>query len=69
MRSNLEPNEQTTLRRSDRVSCQSDRCLGFLIPDGDPVKLNENDKDPITYMDAIQRSDSDKWLEAMKFKI
>ena len=53
MRSNLEPNEQTSLRRSDRVPHQSDRYLGFLIWDGDPVKLNENDEDLITYMDAI----------------
>ena len=33
---------------------------------GDPVELDENDEDPITYMDAMQRSDSNLWLEAMK---
>ena len=43
--------------------------LGFLVRDGDPVKLDENDEDPITYMDAMQRSDSDKWFEAMRSEI
>ena len=38
----------------------------FLIRDGDPVELDRNNKDPITYMDAMQRSDFDKWVEAMK---
>ena len=37
-----------------------------MVRDGDPVKLDENDEDPITYMDAIQRSDSNKWIEAMR---
>ena len=40
--------------------------LSFLVWDGDPVELDENNEDPITYMDAMQRSDSEKWLEAMK---
>ena len=51
------------------VPHQPDRYYGFLIQDGDPVELDENNEDSITYMDAIQRSDSDKWLEVMKFKI
>ena len=60
IRLNLEPNIQTSLRRSDRVPCQSDRYLGFLVQDGDPVELNENNEDPVTYMDVIQRSDFEK---------
>ena len=32
-------------------------------------ELDENDEDPITYMDAMQRPDSEKWLEAMKSKM
>ena len=40
-----------------------------MIRDDDPIKLDENDEDPITYMDAMQRSDSEKWLEAMKFEM
>ena len=54
---NLEPIE-APLRRSDRVPCQSDRYYGFLIQDGDPIELDENDENPITYMEAMQRLDS-----------
>ena len=57
--SNLEPVE-APLRRSDGVSRQSDRYYSFLIRDGDPIELDENDKDPITYMEAMQRLDSQK---------
>ena len=66
IRSVPEPIVETPLRRSDRVTHHPDRYLGFLVRDGDPVELDENDEDPITYMDAMQRSDSDLWLEAMK---
>ena len=41
------------LRRSGRVPCQSDRYYGFLVQDGDPIELDENDEDPITYMDVM----------------
>ena len=41
------------LKRSGRVLCQLDRYFSFLIYDGDPIKLDENDEDPITYMDAL----------------
>ena len=40
-----------------------------MIRDDDPIELDENNEDPIIYIDAMQRSDSDKWLEAMKFKM
>ena len=69
MKSNLEPNIQISLRRSGRVPHQSDRYLSFLVRDGDPVELDENNEDPVTYMDAMQRSDSEKWLEAIKFEM
>ena len=65
MRSNLKPNEQIFLRQSGRVPRQLNRYLGFLVWDGDPIELDEKDEDPITYMDAIQRSDS----EAMRFEM
>ena len=55
--SNLEPVE-ASLRRSNRVPHQPDRYYEFLVRDGDPVELDENDEDPITYMDAMQRFDS-----------
>ena len=66
IRLNLEPIVETTLGRSGRVSKQPDRYNNFFIRDGDPVELDENNKDPIIYMDAMQRANTDKWLEAMK---
>ena len=60
MMSNLKPIVEAPLRRSDRVSHQSNRYYGFLIQDGDPVELDESNEDPITYIDAMQMSDSDK---------
>ena len=69
VRSNSEPIVSAPLRLSGRVPCQPDRYYGFLVRDGDPVELDENDEDLITYMDAMQRRDSEKWLEAMKFEM
>ena len=53
IRSNLESIIDVLLRRSGRVSHQPDRYYDFLIQNGDPIELNENNKDPITYMDVI----------------
>ena len=66
VRSDPEPIVQAPLRRFGRVPHQPDKYYGFLVRNGDPVELDENDEDPITYMDAMQRPDSEKWLEAMK---
>ena len=66
IRSNLEPIIEISLRRSGRVLHQSDRYYSFLIRNNNPVKLDENNNDPIIYMDTMQRADSNKWLEAMK---
>ena len=60
---------EVPLRRYGRVSHQPDRYYNFLIRDGDPIKLDENDEDLITYMEVIQRSNSQKWLEAIKFEM
>ena len=68
IRSYPEPTPEP-LRRSGRVPRQPDRYYGFLVRDGDPIELDENNEDPITYMDAMQRSDSEKWLGAMKSKM
>ena len=68
-RSNLEPNIQTLLRQSSRVPCQLDKYLDFLVWNENPIEPDENNEDPVTYLDAMQRSDSEKWLEAMKFKM
>ena len=40
---------------------------GFVIENNE-THIIENDE-PLTYMEAIMRRDSDKWLEAMKFKM
>ena len=69
IRSNLKPNVEPSLRRSGRIPHQSDRYYGFLIWNGDPIELDENDEDSVIYMDKMQRSESDKWFEAMKSKI
>ena len=66
--SNSEPIE-APLRRSGRLLCQSDRYYSFLIQDSDPIELDENDEDPITYMEAMQRFDSQNWLKAIKFEM
>ena len=69
MMSNLKPIVEAPLKRSDRVSHQSDRYYDFLVRDGDPIELDENNEDLIIYIDAMQRLDFDKWLEAMKSKM
>ena len=66
IRSDPKSNVPALLRRSGRVPRQPDRYYSFLIRDGDPIELDENDEDSITYMDAMQRSDFEKWLEIMK---
>ena len=60
IRSNSELIVEAPLRRSDRVSHQPDKYYNFLVWNGDPTELDENDEDLITYMEAIQRSDSQK---------
>ena len=52
IRSNPEPIVDP-IRRSGRVPHQPDRYLDFLVQDGDPIELNENNEDPISYMDAM----------------
>ena len=69
IRSNIEPIVETSLRRFGGVPRQPDRYYSFLVRNRDPVELDENNEDPITYIDAMQMSDSDKWLEAMKSKM
>ena len=48
--SNPKPIEEP-LRRSSRV--QPDGYFDFLVHDRDPIKLDENNEDPITYIDAL----------------
>ena len=60
MMSNLKLVVEAPLKRFDRVLHQSDRYYDFLIQNRDLIKLDENNEDPITYIDAMQRSNSDK---------
>ena len=53
IRSNSKPNIEPSLRRSSRVPHQTNRYFNFLVRDGDTVELDENNKDPIIYMDVI----------------
>ena len=48
-----ESHPEPTLRRSDRVPRQSNIYYSFLVRDSDPIELDENNEDPITYMDAL----------------
>ena len=41
---------------------------GFIIENDNTSHIIEND-DPMTYSKAVLSSDSDKWLNAIKFKI
>ena len=53
IRSNPKSIVEASLRRSSRVPCQLDRYYGFLIRDGDLIELDKNNKDLITYIDAM----------------
>ena len=68
IRSNPDHIVEPSLRRSSRAPRQLDR-YGFLVQNGDPVEVDENNENSIIYIDVMQRSDFDKWLEAMKSKI
>ena len=48
----FKPIEQL-LGRSGRVPHQPNRYYGFLIRDGNPIELDENNEYPITYMEAM----------------
>ena len=62
----IESHLKPSLRRSGRVSHQPDIYYSFLVRDDDPIELDRNNKDPITDMDALQRSDSEVWFGAMR---
>ena len=48
IRSDPKSNVPAPLRRSNRVPRQPDRYYSFLIWDGDPIELDENNEDPST---------------------
>ena len=57
----------TPLRRSNRVR-NIPLKYGFVIENDNILYIIEND-DPTIYLEAVISSDSDKWLEAMKFEM
>ena len=57
----------TPLRRSSRV-CSVPLRSGFVIENDNTIYIIEND-DPTTYSEVVMSSDSDKWLNTMKFKM
>ena len=62
----LEPEHITPLRRSERVSRAPKRYE--FITENNEAQVIQNDE-PLTYTEAIQSSDSDKWQEAMESEI
>ena len=69
IRSNLELSIEAPLRRPGRVPYLVDRYYGFLVHDADPIELDENNEDPVTNMDAMQRSDSKLWLKFIRYEM
>ena len=53
IRSNSKSIVEISLKRSDRVLCQPDRYYDFLVWDGDPIELDDNNEDPIIYMNTM----------------
>ena len=53
----IESHPKPSLRRFSRVPHQSDRYYGFLVWNDNLIELDENNEDPITYVDVLQRSD------------
>ena len=41
---------------------------GFIIENDNSINIIQDD-DPLTYSKAVMSRDSDRWLEAMKFKM
>ena len=52
------------VRRSERVRAAPSR-YGFVIWDKNEASIIQDD-DPVTYSEAVESIDSDKWLNAMK---
>ena len=55
------------LRRSSRV-CNIPLRYEFVLENDNTFHIIEND-DPMTYLVAVMSSDSDKWLNVMKFEM
>ena len=60
--------ETQVIRRSSRAHHEPERYYGFLLTQDDDVMLIDNDE-PLTYQDAMNSPDSERWLEAMKSEL
>ena len=57
--------ETQVVRRSSRARHEPERYYGFLLTQDDDVMLIDNDE-PLTYQEAMNSPDPERWLEAIK---
>ena len=57
--------ETQDVRRSNRIRREPERYFGFLLTQTGDVMLMDDDE-PLTYEDAMNSPESERWLEAMK---
>lgn len=57
--------ETQIVRRSGRIRHEPERYYGFLLVENGDMMLIDQDE-PLTYQDAMNGPDSERWLEAMK---
>ena len=62
-----QPLHTPSLRRSSRV-CSVPLRYGFVIENDKTTRIIENNES-MTYSEAVMSSDSDKWLNTIKFEI
>ena len=65
---NIEDNtakETQVVRRSSRIRHEPERYYRFLLTQTGDIMLVDNDE-PLTYKDAMNSPNSERWLEAMK---
>ena len=60
--------ETQIIRRYGRPRHELERYYGFLLIDNGDLMLIDQD-DPQTYQDAMNSSDTERWLEAMKSEL
>ncbi|KAL8097695.1 hypothetical protein AgCh_030709 [Apium graveolens] len=60
-----QPSVELPIRRTGRVSRQSERYYGLVIENDNELSIIDDD-DPVTYNEAMSSVDSEKWHSAMK---
>ncbi|KAL8098906.1 hypothetical protein AgCh_031572 [Apium graveolens] len=61
----VEKQTEKVIHRSSKIHHESGRNYGFLLTQDGDVILKDDDK-PLTYQDAMNSLDSERWLKAMK---